>query len=159
MTQTLDQVAEELVLANQDLGNCEDIKTKIAKFLMLSQMIPADGIIRESEIKKLLKLISRRFGVEREIVNECVKLTEYNQQSAVPIDELVGRIKDKMDQKHLETLIRDLWDMALSDNELHDREEALIYAISDKLGIRRRVVIAQQEKCERFSPCRPNISI
>ena len=159
MSQTLEQVAAELVSTNRKLSDCEDIKTKVAKFLVLSQMIPADGIIRESEIKKLLKLISRRFGIDREIVKQCVKLTGYNQQSAVPMDELVSRIRDKMDQKHLETLIRDLWDVALSDNELHDREEALIYAISDKLGIRRRDVIAQQEKCERFSPCKPYVAM
>ena len=146
MSSSLNQITENFLEKTPELNNCENAETKIAIALLLSHLIPADGKILDCEMDRLTKLASRRLHVDQSVVEKFVGLTRLNQKNPVPIELLTDQIKSSLDEKRLQILIRDLWDIALSDDDLHALEETMIYNVADHLGIRRRDVVAQQAK-------------
>lgn len=135
------------MIENQpELARCHDIEAKIAASLLMSHIIPADGKILDCETKRLCKLFVRRFGVNQTVADEFLSLTQLNQKPLVSVEELALAIKAKYSQKQLKSLIRDLWNIALSDNELHACEESLVYAVADFLGVSRRDLVSEQAK-------------
>ncbi len=140
----LKKTVDKLIKHNPDLKQCEDIEGKMAVCLLLSHLIPADGKVLDCETDRLAKLISRRFGVSQGVVREFMDLTELNRNRLATVDVMVDEIKSYYSEKKLISFVRDLWDIALSDNELHTLEEAMIYNVADRLGLSRRDVIGQQ---------------
>lgn len=145
----LAKIAKTLVAKNPELKSCPDIESKVAVSLLMSHLIPADGKVLDCETGRLAKLIARRFGVEQSVVWQFMELTELNRRQAVSVDVLSDEIKARFEEKKLKSLIRDLWDIALCDDELHPLEETMIYHVADNLGLRRRDVIGQQTRVSR----------
>lgn len=112
----------------------------------MAHLIPADGKVLNCETDRLAKLVARRFGVEQSVVREFMDMTELNRRQPVTIEILAAKIKSEYDEKTLKCLIRDLWDIAIVDNDLHALEETMIYYVADNLGLKRRDVISQQSK-------------
>jgi len=142
----LKEIANILIEHNRQLEDCEDIESKIAISLLMAHLIPADGKVLECETDRLAKLVARRFGVEQFVVRQFMDLTELNRRHSVTIEDLTAEIKSRNSEKKLQCLVRDLWDIALVDDELHSLEETLIYHVADKLGLKRRDVIGQQSR-------------
>ncbi len=143
---TLKKIADTLIKNNPKLAECEDIECKIAVSLLMSHLIPADGKVLECETDRLAKLVARRFGVDQAVVRQFVDLTELNRRQSITVEMLTAKIKSQYSEKKLKCLIRDLWDIALVDNELHTLEETMVYHVADNLGLQRRDVIGQQSK-------------
>lgn len=142
----LTDIANTLIKNNPTLAECKDIESKIAISLLMAHLIPADGKVLDCETDLLAKLVARRFGVEQSVVREFMAMTELNRRQSVTIETLAAKIKSQYNEKTLNCLIRDLWDIALVDDDLHALEETMIYHVADKLGLRRRDVIGQQSK-------------
>ena len=146
MLEVLDGITKGLVSQNPELKDCRDIELKIALTLMLYQVIPADGAVLECEMDRIAKLVARRFGVSREIVAGFIDTVNNGEAGKPQLDDLARFALKSGNRKLLIALIRDLWDIAVCDNNLHEQEELMIYRISDSLGIGRREVIEQQAR-------------
>ena len=146
MLSSLEKIAGTLIEQFPELSDCDDIETRIAVSLLLSHLVPADGKVLDCETDRLVKLIARRFGVQTVVVQKFMAMTELNRRQLISVEVLADRIKNHCGEKRLKSLIRDLWDLALCDNELHTLEEAMIYNVADNLGLRRRDVISQQTR-------------
>ena len=146
MATQLNKLANQMKAKYSVLEDCPEIETKLAIALLLSQLIPADGKILEVETKRLTKLASRRFKVDPIIITDFLEKTTSNHAENIPVSVLADELKTKISPKQSKSFIRDLWDIALADDELHTLEEAMIYNVADHLGVSRRDVIAQQTK-------------
>jgi uncharacterized tellurite resistance protein B-like protein len=146
MSATLREITENFLARTPELTDCENVETKVAIALLLSHLIPADGKILDCEMDRLSKLASRRFHVDQSIVKKFMALTQLNRKHPIPIESLTEQLKSDLADKQLQLFIKDLWDIALSDDDLHSLEEAMIYNVADHLGVCRRDVAAQQAK-------------
>ncbi len=146
MATQLNKLANQLKAKHAILEDCPEIETKLAIALLLSQLIPADGKVLQCETDRLTKLASRRFKVDPKVIADFLEKTKINHTENIPVSELTDTLKTKISSKQSKSFIRDLWDIALADDELHTLEEAMIYNVADHLGVSRRDVIAQQTK-------------
>ena len=146
----LRQIADDLIKHNSKLAECEDIESKLAVSLLMSHLIPADGKVLDCEKDRLAKLVARRFGVEQGVVRQFMDKTELNRRSSVSLEMLTEKIRSQYDEKRRKALIRDLWDIALVDDELHALEETMVYQVADNLEVNRRDVIGQQARAGNF---------
>lgn len=144
MPSHLNRLAKTLQKTDTEISQCEHIETKLAQAIVLSHLIPIDGVILEAETERLTKLAARRFGVSRKAVKNFIDLTDLNQKSPIPLKDLLSQIRKNSSYKQQLAFIRDLWDIALSDENLHSMEETMIYNVADQLQIERRDVISQQ---------------
>lgn len=112
----------------------------------MAHLIPADGKVLDCETDRLAKIVARRFGIEQSVVRDFMDMTELNQRQPITVETLSAKIKSQYNEKTLKCLIRDLWDIAIVDDDLHAHEETMIYHVADNLGLRRRDVIGQQSK-------------
>lgn len=140
------QISEEIRACSPDIKSCTEFETKVIIALLLFAIIPADGKILESEKNRLIKLTVRRFKVQSSLAECFWRLTETRQVPQSVIEELAVYLRGRADKRLVIALIRDLWDIAVADSELHPREETLVYRLADILGIERRDVITQQAR-------------
>lgn len=144
MPTPLFQLTRKMITQAPELAECKDLESKIAIVLLLSHLIPADGKILDCEIEEMVNLASRRFKVDPSIISKFLKISQFNHKTHVPMEDLVKKLKAEIGERGLMILIKDLWTIAVADDELHPREEAMIYHVADQLGISRRDVITAQ---------------
>lgn len=120
------------------------------KFLLaavLGSIVPADGKIRDVEMKHLETHLKQKYNCAPETLKLALSYAntglanEQLQKAASQLTELLS-IEDRT------SLIGLLWDIAICDNELHSNEETMIYKIADSAGVPRKRVAEQQARAQ-----------
>jgi uncharacterized tellurite resistance protein B-like protein len=116
------------------------------KFLLaaiLGSIVPADGKVRNVELEQLESHLKQKYKMTSESLKQALSFAstglhdDHLQQATRHLPDLLS-IVDRTN------LVGMLWDIALSDHELHGNEESMIYKIADTAGVLRKRVIEQQ---------------
>ena len=120
------------------------------KFLLaavLGSIVPADGKIREVEMKHLEAHLKQKYSCNPETLRLALSYAntglanEQLKKAASQLAELLS-IEDRT------SLVGLLWDIAICDDELHGSEETMIYKIADSAGVPRKRVAEQQARAQ-----------
>jgi uncharacterized tellurite resistance protein B-like protein len=120
------------------------------KFLLaavLGSIVPADGKIRDVEMQHLEAHLKQKYSFNPETLKLAMSYAntglaaEQLQKAARQLTELLS-IEDRT------SLIGLLWDIAICDDELHSKEETMIYNIADSSGVPRKRVVEQQARAQ-----------
>lgn len=120
------------------------------KFLLaavLGSIVFADGKIRDVEMQHLETHLIKKYRLNAETLRHSISYAntglsaEHLQKASRQLTELLS-IDDRI------SLVGLLWDIAISDNELHGNEESMIYKIADSSGVPRKRVIEQQARVQ-----------
>jgi uncharacterized tellurite resistance protein B-like protein len=110
-------------------------QTKIAITALLFQVIPIDGIVRDEEKQRLNQILRDDFKVSSDDLNaliERAKREHFDTGGLYPFTQHLVEHCTKSQRKHI---VFEMWQIALSDNELHEMEEALIERTAELLGV------------------------
>jgi uncharacterized tellurite resistance protein B-like protein len=113
------------------------------KFLMgllLASMVPVDKRIRNVELDRLQVLLKSGMNISGNIAQESLAIAEGQIDIAETLDTLIKALPELLGIEDRCTLISNLWELALCDNELHAFEEKLVYRIADLSGVPRKKV-------------------
>ncbi len=116
---------------------------KLLLALLASAMVPADGVIRDEEVDRLRFYLLNRYDLDTDAALHLPTLV----RQAVSQDQLLliaTSLKDMLAMEDRCRIVQVLWDIAMSDHELHQMEESLIYAIADAAAVPRKLVVEQQ---------------
>lgn len=140
---------DEIVALLSEPSGFARLKSEQRKFVLavvIGSVIPADGKVKPCELEKLETLLQGRMQTRGQTLHEALTLAKTKLSSNGAIELAATRLGDLLGIEDRCALIGMLWDVALSDHELHAQEEALIYSIADNAGIPRKKVAEQQAK-------------
>lgn len=109
--------------------------TRVASVALLIEMCKADNNIDSKEINLIMKIAKENFNIsdyEAELLIE--QATEENKNS-ISLYEFTTLINQKFERKNKYILIRNIWEVAYSDNLIDPHEEYLIRKISDLIYV------------------------
>jgi uncharacterized tellurite resistance protein B-like protein len=118
---------------------------------ILAAMVPADGKIRQVETEQLEVLLRGRYGLRQTEIDKDIEFC-MDDPNRTLVQQAARHMVDLLSIEDRITLVGQLWDIALSDRELHHAEESLVYELADKLQVPRKRVIEQQARSASRNP-------
>jgi len=138
----LTQIVEKLAQPN-GFAKLTPVQRRLLLAAVLSSIVPADGLIRKVELEQLEKHLKTKFQFANNQIQTALSLAR-KQDSFVGVETLAKHLPELLSIEDRTQLIGLLWDLALCDHELHEREESLIYKVADAAGVLRKRVVEQQ---------------
>lgn len=129
-------------------GGFARLDTNQRKFLfgvIFAMIVPADSKVRECELVKLQNLL-RGLNAQGNVVSDTMSIANKKLDSAENVEILARAMGELLGSQDRSNFVRQLWEIALSDDELHDTEEQLIFRIADLSGVNRKHVAAELAK-------------
>lgn len=114
--------------------------------MILAAVVPADGLVRDVEMKHLLAHLAGRYQMQARSLERAAHLVTSRLASSETAHKLASRMPDLLSIDDRSSMIGMLWDLALCDKELHAQEEELIYRIADQAGVPRKKVAELQAR-------------
>lgn len=120
------------------------------KFLLaavLGSIVPADGKIRDVEMKHLEVHLKQKYNCSPETLKLALSYANTGLANE-PLQKAASQLTELLSIEDRTSLIGLLWDLAVCDNELHSNEEAMIYKIADSAGVPRKRVAEQLARAQ-----------
>ncbi|MGB7288050.1 MAG: TerB family tellurite resistance protein [Salaquimonas sp.] len=122
------------------LNNCVDFEA-----MVLAAITKADQRVLPVEETTAVKVLHAGSpDLNMDASKRFVDAMKEDEQSSVL--ETLGKISADMPLEQKLALLRNCWRVAISDDELHPTEEALIYNVVDELKVSRRTFALDQQK-------------
>ena len=138
----LTQIIETLSLPN-GFAKLNSGQRRLLLAAVLSSIVPADGHVRKVETEQLEKILKTKFQFANSQLQTAMSMAS-KQGSFAGVELLAKHLPELLSIEDRTQLIGLLWDLALCDHELHQREESLIYKVADAAGVLRKRVAEQQ---------------
>jgi uncharacterized tellurite resistance protein B-like protein len=116
------------------------------KFLfgvVLSSVVPSDRVVKPCEKEALQSQLNQFLHLQGEAQTEAIALADMPPLNPANVDDMARALSELLGVQDRAMLVRHLWELALSDNELHSDEEKLIFRIADVAGVPRKQVAEQ----------------
>jgi uncharacterized tellurite resistance protein B-like protein len=116
------------------------------KFLfgvVLSSIVPSDHIVKACEKEMLQRLLNGFLHLHSTAQGEAMELANLPPMQNDSVDGMARALSDLLNVQDRAMIVRHLWELALSDDELHSEEEKLVYRIADVAGVTRKQVTEQ----------------
>ena len=101
---------------------------------ILVHVAHADGKLPEAEKARLNRLLAERFGLDQRATRRLVAVAEIHDAETGDLADLVTGLRRVLPRPERARFLASLWELALSDGELHEFEEGLILRCADWLG-------------------------
>ncbi len=138
----ISQITEKLAMPN-GFAKLSSLQRRLLLAAVLSSIVPVDGHVRKVEIEQLEKQLRVKFQFTQAQLQTAMALAS-KQGSPTGVEILAKHLPELLSIEDRTQLIGMLWDLALCDHELHQREESLIYKLADASGVLRKRVAEQQ---------------
>ncbi len=122
---------------------------RIAVAALCMQVMEADGQIKDSEKKRLRKLLKDQYGLDRKQLDELIAAGEEAESDAVDYYRFTSDLKRHLDTEQRLELIGILWDIVYADGERSEMEDDAIWRIAELLGVSARERIQKRQEAAR----------
>jgi uncharacterized tellurite resistance protein B-like protein len=138
----ISNIAEKLAMPN-GFAKLTPVQRRLLLAAVLGSIVPVDGHVRKIEIELLEKLLKAKFQFSSGQLQSAMAMAS---KKGSPIDGafLAKYLQELLSIEDRTQIIGMLWELALCDHELHQREETLIYKVADAAGVLRKRVAEQQ---------------
>jgi uncharacterized tellurite resistance protein B-like protein len=119
------------------------------KFLfavMIASVVPSDHKVKAVETDKLASILKQKYGLQGEVFTKAMIFARGEYASREDIKSLAIQLESLLSAEDRAELVGSMWDVALSDKELHQLEEQLIYSVADAAGLPRKRTAEQQAR-------------
>lgn len=110
-------------------------KTDLAAAALMIEVINSDHELDERETQEFLKVLETSLKIPEEDLREMVRLAEAEAHQATSLFEFTRLINDEYDYNQKLELVKNMWRVAFSDEELDKYEEHLIRKVSDLIYV------------------------
>ncbi len=126
---------------NSSISNNEK-KIQIAACTLLVEMGKADSNFTVEEREKIISIMKNIFNIEEDYINELIELSEKKINESDSIYEYTTIINENFTNTEKYELIKNLWRLIYTDDELNKYEEHLVKKIGILLNIEYTNIIA-----------------
>ena len=102
---------------------------------LMLEMIRADDVIVEEELRSLLALIKNKFGITAEETAELIELAKDKMHNATDYFQFTSLLNEHYSQEQKRHLIKNLWELAFADDVIDKYEEHLVRNLAELLHV------------------------
>ena len=128
---------------------------RIAVTALCMQVMEADGKIKDSEKKRLRKLLKEQYRLDGKQLDAVIAAGHEAESSAVDYYRFTSDLKRHLDTEQRLELIGILWDIVYADGERSEMEDHAIWRIADLLGVSGRERIMKRQEAAARAPKPP----
>ena len=110
-------------------------KLQIAACALLVEIGNADNNFTDVERKKIISIMKDTFNIEEDYINELIELSEKNFDENESIYEYTSIINDNFSIEEKFELLKNIWRLIYTDDNLNRYEEHLVKMIGSLLNI------------------------
>lgn len=110
-------------------------KTDLASAALMIEVINSDHQLDERETDEFLHVLETSLNIPEDDLREMVRLAEEQASKATSLFEFTRLINDEYDYQQKLQLVKNMWRVAFSDDELDKYEESLIRKVSDLIYV------------------------
>lgn len=125
----------------QDSNNDEDRKVQIATCALLIETANADDRYLPEERKKIIEIMKGFFGLEDEVIEELMELSEAEIRDSVSLYEFTDIINSNFTAEQKFEVLKNIWRLILVDDELDVQEDHIANIIGSNLHIYRSEIV------------------
>nr|WP_272209896.1 TerB family tellurite resistance protein [Marinicella sp. W31]MDC2875734.1 TerB family tellurite resistance protein [Marinicella sp. W31] len=135
-----------------DESNDRPNDARVAVVALCYQVMEADGVISESEQKRLRELMETKYGLHGTGLSNLIAAGEEAGSEAVDFYRFTSDVKRHLDEDQRIKLIGLLWDIAYADGSRSEMEDNVVWRIAELIGVSGRDrVLERQEALKRAS--------
>ena len=116
-------------------------RTLVAAILVT--VIPSDGRVRDVEIKHFIDHLQHKYQFTKDEQKIALSFLR-NGLTPEQLKDAAKQLQELLSADDRAKLVGLMWDVAMSDHELHAEEERLIHSVADIAGVARKRVIEEQ---------------
>lgn len=117
-------------------------KLQIAACALLIEIANADDDFSDEEKNRIVEIMTNKFDLSEEEVNNLISKSEEEIEQSVSIYEFTDVLNKSINNDEKYILIKYLWQIAYADGNLDNYEDHFIKKISNNLHMHRKVRIA-----------------
>lgn len=110
-------------------------KTDLASAALMIEVINSDHQLDERESDEFLQVLESSLNIPEDDLREMVSLAEEQANNATSLYEFTRLINDEYDYQQKLELVKNMWRVAFSDDELDKYEESLIRKVADLIYV------------------------
>jgi uncharacterized tellurite resistance protein B-like protein len=110
-------------------------KTDLASAALMIEVINSDHQLDQRETDEFLHVLETCLHIPEDDLREMVRLAEEQASKATSLFEFTRLINDEYDYQQKLQLVKNMWRVAFSDDELDKYEESLIRKVSDLIYV------------------------
>ena len=123
-------------LGEVDTQNTNNISLEIACSVLLCEVMLADGVLDDTEQRKLNDIIASQFQLTNDEVSEIIEHAILLCENAIDFYQFTAKINEHYNLEQRIKMLELLWQVAYADGELASIEEHIIRKIADLLHLR-----------------------
>ena len=112
---------------------------------ILASVIPIDGRVRDIEIKHFIDHLQNKYQFTKDEQKIALSFLR-NGLTPEQLKDAAKQLQELLSADDRANLVGMMWDVALSDHELHPQEEHLILSVADIAGVARKRVIEERTR-------------
>ena len=110
-------------------------RTDLAAAALMIEVINSDHELDDRETEEFLRVLENSLEIPEQDLKEMVRLAEAQASQATSLYEFTRLINDEYDYNQKFELVKNMWRVAFSDEELDKYEEHLIRKVADLIYI------------------------
>lgn len=126
---------EQFSLAETAEQDPEQHSLELATAVLAIEIARADEAVADEERHHIAEVMSRHFHLATEEAKKVVELADEHTEQAVSLYEFTSTLNDGLSYQERIEIIRLLWEVAWSNNEIHKYEEYFMRKIADLLYV------------------------
>ena len=140
---------KQLFPSSTDDNNDTVQSLQLAAATLMVEVLSADSIIDEREVKHSLKLLAKRFDLDQKDLNELFSTARDKSDEAISLHSFTREICDQLNNDERVKLLAMLWEIALIDEELDANERHLIRKIAGLLYLNDKQIVQAKELAKK----------
>lgn len=141
----------EVTFGETDKTFAED-DHRLAAAALLFHLIDVDGIIEDSESRKLKQILQDHYSLTEAETDELIKIARTRDQEAVDLYGFTSVLKRKTDETERLAIVEMMWEVVYADGHVHEFEDNTIWRVAELLGISTRDRMTLRQKVAKRAP-------
>ena len=108
---------------------------RLAAAALLVHVATLDGILSDPERERLVNLVKARFELDADKADELVSAAQAADREAVDFYRFTSVLMRSLDEAGRQRIVEMMWEMALSDGDVSEFEDNVIWRIADLLAV------------------------
>ncbi|MBO6756904.1 MAG: TerB family tellurite resistance protein [Roseibium sp.] len=152
MLTALKHFIQELTLGESDRVEFAEDDKRLAAAALLFHLVDVDGIVDESESRKLKQILKDHFQLTDHETGELIKAAKLRDSEAVDLYGFTSVLKRTADEQERLAIVEMMWEIVYADGHVHEFEDNTIWRVAELLGISTRDRMLLRQKVARTVP-------
>lgn len=138
MLEAFKQFIREITLGEGKQKAFAEDDHRLAAAALLFHLIDIDGVVEETESRKLQEILQGHYQLTDEETRELIEIAKVRDQEAVDLYGFTSVLKRKTDEAERLAIVEMMWEVVYADGHVHEFEDNTIWRVAELLGISTR---------------------